>query len=150
MLCYAHDRDSITKADTTCVRLLLKYCAVSKISGATSSLPNLTIIGAQSRHAATNQKKPTKVILVPAFLPVINKKLLFFRSPVAVQTYGDRRTKKTRVPSQNFKTEKSLYLKSYSTDLDKIFRASSDHQCGFVGGPAHAKNESKMKIFNLK
>jgi len=50
--------------------------AVSKILGAASSLPNLTIIGAHSRpYGATNQKRPTKVILIPAFLPV--KTLVF-------------------------------------------------------------------------
>jgi len=40
--------------------------------------------------------------------------------------------------------KKSLYFKNYSTDLDEIFRASSDHQCGIVGVPAHAYNEYKM------
>ena len=30
-----------------------------------------------------------------------------------------------KFPSQNFKTQKSLYLKSYSTDLDKIFHKFS-------------------------
>ena len=34
--------------------------------------------------------------------------------------------------------------KSYSTDLDKIFKAFSEDKCGIAVGPADAENESNM------